>query len=191
LRKLQKAVAPENRSGRRTLPRGAAILKDKYCRRYFDWHYSEATGELTWRRKEDVITREKKTAGAFLLETNAPLLDGRELLLAYTRLGQLGESFEEIRSFETRPKEFYRERNLSASIFVCVLAAMLEKTLEGLLRRAGIPLTSRQALELLEEVKVAINRVDDVELKSVTSIEKTQEKILQAIGVPDPRAVVV
>ncbi|RKO65595.1 IS1634 family transposase [Desulfofundulus salinus] len=191
LRELQKTAASEHRSGKRTLPRGAAVLKDKYCRRYFDWHYNEATGELTWRRKEDVITREEKTAGAFLLETNATLLDGRELLLAYTRLGQLGESFKEIRSFEARPKEFYRERNLSASIFVCVLAAMLEKTLEGLLKRAGIPLTSRQALELLEEVKVAINRVDDVELKSVTSIEKTQEEILQAIGVPDPRAVVV
>ncbi|MGB9802496.1 IS1634 family transposase, partial [Desulfofundulus sp.] len=188
LRKLQKAVASEYRTGKRNLPKGAAVLKDKYCRRYFDWHYSEATGELTWRRREDVITREEKTAGAFLLETNATLLDGRELLLAYTRLSQLGESFKEIRSFEARPKEFYREQNLSASIFVCVLAAMLEKTLEALLRRAGMNLTSRQALELLEEVKVAINRVDDVEFKSVTSIEKTQGEILRAIGVPDPGA---
>ncbi len=191
LRRLQKVAASDYRFGKRAISRGAAILKDKYCRRYFDWHYSEATGELTWRRREEVIAREEKTAGSFLLETNTTLMDGRELVLAYTRLGQLGESFKEIRSFEARPKEFYRERNLSASIFVCVLAAMLEKTLEGLLRRAGLSLSSRQALELLEEVKVAINRVDDVEMKSVTSIEKTQEEILRAIGVQNPRAVVV
>ncbi|SHF07116.1 hypothetical protein SAMN02745218_01388 [Desulfofundulus australicus DSM 11792] len=191
LLKLQKNLAAENRAGRKNLLKSAVILRDKYCRRYFDWHFNETTGELTCRRREDVIAREKKTAGAFLLETSTDLLEGKELLLSYTRLNQLGEFFKQIRNFESRSGEFYRERNLSASIFVCLLAAVLEKTLEYLLRRAGIALTSRQALELLEEVKVAVNRVDDVELKSVTSVEKNQAAILQAIGVSDPGALVV
>jgi hypothetical protein len=64
-----------------------------------------------------------------------------------------------------------------------VLAAMLEKTMERMIRRAGIGLNSRQVLELLEEIKVTINQLGDREVKSVTMIPKAQEEILQAIGV--------
>jgi len=52
-----------------------------------------------------------------------------------------------------------------------------------LLNRAGINLHPRQALELLEDIKLSVNELDDREVKSVTGLPKDQEEILKAIGV--------
>lgn len=132
---------------------------------------------------ERKLAREQNLAGVFLLETNSNDLNSEELLESYVNLARLGEIFQEVKNFEIKPNQLYTELKITANIFVCVLAAMLEKTMERMIRRAGIGLNSRQVLELLEEIKVTINQLGDREVKSVTMIPKVQEEILQAIGV--------
>lgn len=192
LKAIQKAVA-EKRGMRTKTPfnKNAAIFKDNYCRKYFEWSYSEGAMEFSYRRKDDLLAQEQNLAGMFLLETNSDALSGKEILESYTGMAQLGESFREIKNFEAKPNQLYTELKISANIFVCVLAATLEKTMERMIRRAGIDLNSRQALELLEEVKVAINQLDDLEVKSVTRIPKAQEEILQAIGVGNVQRTII
>lgn len=185
LKAIQKRAAAEKRGvgGKAVFNKNAAIFKDSYCRKYFEWSYREGTSEFSYRRKEDLRVQEQNLAGMFLLETNSSALSGEEILESYTFLAQLGESFREIKNFEVKPNEFYTELKISANIFVCVLAAMLEKTMERMIRQAGLNFNSRQALELLEEVKISINQLDDQEVKSVTRFPKAQEEILQAIGI--------
>ena len=43
--------------------------------------------------------------------------------------------------------------------------------------------SSRQALALLEDVKVAIDEIEGVEVKSITPIRSAQGDILRAVGV--------
>ena len=192
LKAIQRTVAEKRGTGGKTaFNKNAAIFKDSFCRKYFEWGYSEGVMEFNYRRKDDLLAQEQNLAGMYLLETNTDVLGGREILESYTSMTQLGESFREIKNFEAKPNQLYTELKISANIFVCVLAAMLEKTMERVIRQSGINLNSRQALELLEEVKVAINQLDNLEVKSVTTIPKAQEEILQAIGVGNVQRTII
>lgn len=63
----------------------------------------------------------------------------------------------------------------------------MEKALERTVRRAGINLNARQVLNLLEEIKVTVNELGGREVRSVTSVDKVQREILQAMGIGDPK----
>lgn len=184
LKTIQKAAA-ESR-GKATgyvFNKNTEIFKNDYCRTYFEWRYDENSGEFYYRRREHLIEQEQQRAGLFLLETNSNLLSHREMLDAYIKTAAMGDSLRTISCFESRPAQQYLNKNTSASIFICLLASILESTLERLLNRAGIKLHPRQALELLEDIKLSINQLDDQEVKSVTRIPSAQEEILRAIGV--------
>ncbi|WP_027366023.1 IS1634 family transposase [Desulfotruncus alcoholivorax] len=159
------------------------VFKDSFCRKYIEWQYDDSTMEFSYRFKQDQILRDIALAGSFILETNNNFLRGQEIVKAYSGLAHMSESLKEIKNFEPRQNYLYAELNLSANIFVCVLAVALEKTLERIMRQAGLNLDSRKALLLLEEIKVAINQLDGEEFKSTTSITESQEKILSAIGI--------
>ncbi|MCL6477191.1 MAG: IS1634 family transposase [Peptococcaceae bacterium] len=192
LQAIKKAVAEKNdKSNKTVFNKNAAIFKNIFCRKYFKWHYDERIPEFNYLRLDELLDQELCRAGMFILETNSKLLSGKEILESYTQTAQLAESFRVIKSFEINPGRLYLHSNISANITVCILAAILETTMDRFLRRAGIKLTPRQALELLEEIKLSINQLDDMEVKSVTRIPKTQEEILQAIGVDAVQRIII
>ncbi|SFG26944.1 Transposase [Desulfotomaculum arcticum] len=167
------------------------VLADNFCRKYIEWQHNDSTMEFSYRFKQDQILRDIALAGSFMLETNNNFLRGQEIVKAYSGLAYISESFKEIKNFEPRQNYLYAELNLSANVFMCVLAAALEKTLERIMRQAGLNLDTRKALLLLEEVKIAINQLDGEEFKSITSIAEPQEEIFSAIGiVSDHRGVI-
>ncbi|HHW42591.1 MAG TPA: hypothetical protein GXX25_02050 [Desulfotomaculum sp.] len=161
----------------------APVLRDDLCREFFNWHVDRSTGEFRYRRREDRIAREEKCAGMLVLETNVPEVGGAELVRAYLDMKLLGRGCREIRSFEHRPRQYYQELSLTGNLVVCVLALLLERVMERLLAGAGLKLTARQALALLEEVQMAINRVDGVEMKSVTPLQRIHQEILRVLGI--------
>lgn len=169
----------------------ASILKDNLCLRCFEWYYNDSTNEFNFRRNESLISQELNLAGVFLLETNSRELSANEIIESYNKLDSLSNSMRDIRNFEPRTNQMCVENRISAAIFIRVLAATLEKTLERLIDRAGLNLKSRQALEMLEEIKVAVNQLDDMEVKSVTRIGKTQQSILRAIGIDDIQRTII
>lgn len=187
LKVTQKAAAEKRGLKTRNIP----LFKDGYFRKYFDWRFNESTRELSYRRREDLIQREGGLAGSFLLETNNEFLRAGEIVRAYTNLSHMGESFREIKNFEPWPNILYAELKISANLFICVLGAMLEKIMERMIRQAGLALDARQAIHLLEEVKVAINQLDDREIKSVTSVSPIQEDIFSALGLHKDQCIVI
>lgn len=192
LRAVQKAV--EDRRGINGKPafnKNLPVFKDSYCRKYFEWHYNENAKEFSFRRRDDLLEQDGMLAGAFLLESNNNFLRGQEVIKAYTGLALMAESFREIKNFEPWPNLLHAELKVSANIFVCVLAVILEKFLERLLRQAGLTFDVRQALLMLEDIKIVINQLDDQEFKSLTHISKHQDDILNAIGLPKEHRTVV
>lgn len=158
------------------------LFKDSYFRRYFDWQFNESTRELAYRRRDDLVQREGDLAGSFLLETNNELLRPGEIVKAYTNLALMGESLREIKNFEPWQNILYAELKISANLFVCVLGIMLEKIMARMLNRAGLDMDVRQAITLLEDIKVAVNMLGDEEVKSITSMTPVQEGIFSALG---------
>ncbi|HBX24086.1 MAG TPA: hypothetical protein DEF34_10725 [Desulfotomaculum sp.] len=178
LKEIQKTVGEKRFLKAKNIP----LLKDSHFRKYFDWRYSESTQELAYRRREDLIVRESGLAGSFLLETNNEFLQAVEIVKAYTSLTIMGESFREIKNFEPWQNILYAELKISANLFICVLGFMMEKLMERMINQAGLNLDVRQAINLLEDIKVAINQLDDHEIKSVSSLSPVQENILTALG---------
>jgi len=167
------------------------VFKNIYCRKYFEWHYDEGSRQFNYRRKDDVIKLEQQQAGMFLLETNSNQLSCREIIESYTSMRQLGEPYRINNIFTASPSHLYLDANISANIFIYLLSAILVKTMERLLHQAGINLHPRQALLLLEDIKLSINQLDDREVKSITKIPKIQEEILKAIGVDDQQCTII
>jgi transposase len=184
LKAIEKAVEESRyKSFKKPFNKNTSIFKNEHCLRYFNWNYDRASKKFTYRRKNELLDLELDLAGIFVLETNSTALSGRKLVESYINSVQIGESFKEIKNFEVRPNKLKANLNISANILVCVLAAIIEKTLERIVRVAGINLSSRQTLHLLEEIKITVNQLGGREVKSVTGIDKTQGEILHAVGV--------
>lgn len=179
LKNIQQAAGQKRFLKVRSIP----VLKDSYFRKYFDWRYNETTRELAYRRREDLIARESGLAGSFLLETNNAYLTPDEVVKVYTNLAVMGDSCREIMSFEPWQNIMYAELKISANLFICVLGLIIEKLMEKMISQAGLDLDVRKAINLLEDIKVAINQLDNREIKSVTSLSRVQEDILSALGV--------
>lgn len=191
LHAIQKAVAAsQNKPYGTGFNKNAPVFKNSY-RKYFEWQYDEGARQFKYRRKDDLITLKHQLAGMFLLETNSTRLSGRELVQSYISMRQLGEPYSFNDNFMASPSHLDVDTNISANIFICLLAAILVKTMERLLRQAGINLPPRRALELLEDIKLSINQLDDREVKYVTKIPKIQEEILKAIGVKDQQRTII
>lgn len=119
-------------------------------------------------------------AGVTLLQTNSRM-NSRELVLAYWELAKVAGRI-------TRITRLADSRDLSGELTVCVLGALLERALERLLQRAGIMMDARRALELLEELKMVVGRVNGVEIKFATNAEGLQAEILRALGIENLQA---
>jgi len=102
--------------------------------------------------------------------------------LAYADLTTLVNSFREIQAYEPGPNQQHMEQKVAANLAIGLLAKVLEKIMARLMHQAGLPFNARQALLLLEAIKVVIYQIDGQEFKSVTSISSVQEQILNAIG---------
>ncbi len=192
LKSVQEAVeGSRSIDGKLAFNKDLPVFKSNYCCKYFEWHYDELAMKFSYRRRDDLLEQDADLAGAFILETNNDFLRGQEILKAYASLAVLAESFSEIKYFEPWPNLLHAEQKVSAYTFVCILAAILEKTMERLMRQAGLSLNTRQALLLLEDIKVVINQINGQEFKSITNISKSQEDILNAIGLFKEQRVIV
>ncbi|WP_161822397.1 IS1634 family transposase [Sporotomaculum syntrophicum] len=158
------------------------VFKDSYCRKYFEWHYDDTALEFRFRRRDELLRQDTDLAGAFLIETNNNFLRGQEILKAYTSLAILGDSFNNVNNFALWPSTAHVQDKASAHILICMLAAMMEKTLERLIRQAGLFLDVHQALLLLEEIKVVIYEINGQEFKALTGISNSQDDVLNALG---------
>lgn len=191
LKNIQRATSGKSGSKDKAAVKNAPVFKDNYCRKFFQWQYNNATGEFIYHRNDELLQKEGDLAGAFLLETSDDYLRAQELLKAYTTLAQLRDSFSEIKNFEPGHSFLYTEQKMSANILVGMLAAMLEKIMERMMRQAGLHLDVQHALVLLSEIKVVLNQLDGQEIKSVTTISKEQDDILNAIGLFKEQRIVV
>ncbi|MCL6638631.1 MAG: hypothetical protein K6T80_02985 [Firmicutes bacterium] len=190
LRAIQREMAG-NRSKNAVYGKNAPVLQDRACRRFFEWNFDRSKGEFTYRLKEDLLLQEKKMAGHYVIETNTGAMGAKELLHTFARTLELADNFRVVKNFTDKPGHLFNVQNIAGSVFVSFLAAVVEKTLEKIINSAGVRLTSRQALELLEEIKVTINLIDGREVKTVTRTEQIHDDILSAVGVSSLKRTIV
>jgi hypothetical protein len=164
------------------------LLKDAFCRRYFECVYDESKNIFNFHRRQDVIDREISLCGKFVIKTNAFNLSPEEIINAYINYSEAREEFRVIKNNDTPPD--CSESALRGYVFISVLAYLVEKVLESILEKSSLEISARNALEILEDIKLTINEVNNREIRFITPAYEIQKEILTALGVADvPRTI--
>jgi len=146
-------------------------------RKFFDVKFEK---ELTFKLKEDRIRQINLTEGRYAILTNTILLPA-EVLKHYRDRNFVEMSFKDLKFFiNIGPLRHWKDRRVLAHVFMAILAMALRSVLELKMRRAGLQITSEEALIQLNKVRALICKDKVLKLtgqtdeigKIVSAIEK-------------------
>ena len=157
-------------------------LRAARASKYFDCEISE--GQLQFTLNEEQVAKERRLEGRYFLLTNAPALTPQDAVEAYFTLQEVERAFREMKDFlQLRPIYHWTDERVRAHVFVCVLAYLLERSLSHQLRRAGVGLSPREALDWASRIHAAENKLGEHTIWTVSRPTPAASQVLQALGV--------
>jgi transposase len=131
---------------------------------------------------QDAWSRRQRYHGFVLLLANSSLAHtGSELASTYRAKDIIEKDFQTIKGVvRLRPVFHYTDPKVQAHVTLCMLALLLQRTLEARLRKAGLRLSAPAALEALSECH--LNRMSTGSMYSVTAPTAVQREILKALN---------
>ena len=129
--------------------------------KYFSYEV-DATGQLQWARKEELITQEAQQDGWYLLHTNEPVerCAGEQVLAHYKGLLEVEEAFCELKSYlEVRPVYHRRPDRVINHVRLCFLAYWLSARLGGEWRARGETEEVPRVLRKLQTIRLGTLRL--------------------------------
>jgi transposase len=143
--------------------------------KYFTYEV-EASGQLRWARKGELIEQERQIDGWFLLHTNhaAGACDGPQTLAHYKNLLQVEEAFCQLKSYlEVRPVFHWRPDRVINHVRLCYLAYWLSARLGREWREKGEKEEVPRLLRQLQTIRAGTLRLGDkTTSKVMTQIPK-------------------
>ena len=141
------------------------------------------TGELVIDR--EVVRREERLDGKYLLSTTDPSLTAEEVALGYRQLLEVERAFRTLKhTLELRPLYHRLPERIRAHVLLCWLALLLVRVME---RMAGE--SWGRMREELEELRLVTLRTQEGTVQVVTEPTAAQRKILASLSIPLPRRV--
>jgi len=139
-------------------------------------------GRIT--RDEKAWQRRRRYDG-FVLLLGHPKLPhtATQLVNLYRAKDTVEKDFQTIKSIvKLRPIFSYTDPKVQAHVTLCMLALLVQRTLEGRLRTAGLPLTAPACIDVLKSCHVNQRRCDDEPVYDVTLLDAAQQQVLAALG---------
>lgn len=128
----------------------------KICGNYRNFFEIKFEKELTYKIKEDKIKYANLTEGRYAILTNT-ILSPAEVLKHYRDRNFVEMSFKDLKLFiNLGPPRHWKDRRVLAHVFLAIIAFGLRSVLELKLRRAGLQITSEEALIRLNKVRVLV-----------------------------------
>jgi transposase len=153
--------------------------------KYFTYQV-DATGQLQWARKDDLITQETQQDGWYLLHTNEPpeRCTGEQVLAHYKGLLDVEEAFCELKSYlEVRPVHHRRPDRVINHVRLCFLAYWLSARLGGEWRAKGETQEAPRILRQLQTIRLGTLRVGRNDARPLmTQIPKNLNEQLQKLN---------
>jgi len=153
--------------------------------KYFTYRV-EATGQLHWERKAELIAQESQRDGWYLLHTNEPVerCSAEQVLNHYKGLLDVEEAFCELKSYlEVRPVHHRRPDRVVNHVRLCFLAYWLSARLGGEWRAKGVREEVPRVLRHLQTVRLGrLQMGQHVHSTLMTQIPKSLNDQLQKLG---------
>ena len=141
---------------------GRALQRLK-AHKYFTYEV-EASGQLKWCRKKELIEQEQQMDGWFLLHTNQSVAqcNGQQTLEHYQGLLQVQEAFCQLKSYlEVRPVFHWRPDRVINHVRLCFLAYWISARLGKEWRERGESEEVPRILRKLQTVRVGTLQLGD------------------------------
>jgi len=169
------------------LQQAARYLERKKLTSFFNLKIDENKG-INFTLKQEKVDFEAELDGLFVLRTNRDDLSIAELVSAYKTLARAESAFKELKDFiDLRPMRHWTEERVKAHIFICVLAYLVETCIEIKLKRAGLEMTARKALDHLSEIKLVDQEIDGMKICTYSQPSPESRKIIKALGLKLPK----
>jgi hypothetical protein len=150
-------------------------------------HNGRSVMQVTLHRDEEAWRQRRGTDGLTLIVAH-PDVPGTaaDLTALYFAKDQVEKDFQTIKSvLELRPVRHHTDHKVRAHVTLCMLALLLERSLEHQLRDAGAPMTAATALDELRSCHLNLYADPRDAIYSVTEPSPDQSAILAALGRED------
>jgi len=142
--------------------------------------------QLLWKPNTKKILRLQLTDGLYCLKSNLPQEVSPEFLVSsYRQRRKVENAFHYLKGFvEIRPFYHHKEERVKAHISICILAYLLQITVEYLLKKAGHHISFQEFISKLvtsRAVEVEIKNLKEKEIRT-PNITKEIEKLVQAVN---------
>jgi len=149
---------------------------------------------LVWTVKPEWDEWARHSEGCYVLRTNVTDWTAEDLWRTYIQLTEAEAAFRIQKSeLSLRPVWHQKTDRVKAHIFVCFLAYVLWKTLEGWQRRAGLgssPRTVLDELSTIQSTDVVLPLADgsnrEIRIRCVVRPDKSQGMLLDRLGLRLP-----
>ena len=183
LEKIKHSVETGQLKNREKILKRATLALDKSNRKYFSYS-SLKDGLFSYSLIEKVLKEEERLDGIFIIKSTAFDLLTEELIRQYKNLTGVERAFKEIKDFlRLRPIRHHENNRVRAHVFICVLSYLLEKILEKKMRQAHLQITAREALERLDDIRLAKNEVAGRVFLCPVESEARHKEVLGAVGI--------
>jgi len=185
LEKIKRSVETGQLKNREKILKKATLALDKTNRKYF--HYSSLKdGLFSYSLVEELLQEEERLDGIFIIKSTAFDLLPEELIRQYKNLSGVEKAFKEIKDFlRLRPIRHHQDDRVRAHVFICVLSYLLEKILEKKMRQAHLMITAREALDRLDDIRLAKNEIAGRVFLCPVESEARHKEVLSTVGIKD------
>jgi len=131
--------------------------------------------------------RRRRADGLTLIITQPDLvISAQQVVELYFAKDKVEKDFQLIKSVvKLRPLRHRTDPKVRAHVSLCMLALLLERTLEERMANAGLPMTAERLLCTLEDAKLNLYPTEEGPLYSGTTPDPDQHNILAALGLLD------
>jgi transposase len=169
------------------LQQAARYLERRKLTRFWSLRTDKESG-IDFSLNRDKVDFEAQLDGLFILRTNRTDLTLEEVVSAYKTLSRVESAFKELKDFiDLRPMYHWSEDRVRAHIFICVLAYLVEVCIDIQLKRAGLEMTARRALQHLGEIKLVKQEIDGLQLCTYSQPSPESRKIINALELHLPK----
>jgi len=144
-----------------------------------NWSQKDKVNGFDFALNNDWYKREQKAAGKFILITNTDESPDK-ILKSYKDLNDVESSFNCIKNqLEIRPINHYKTNRVQAHVFICVLALLIEKIIERLIK----DMTAQKVIDELKRITIAELQLTNQKKIIISKLNIEQNNIINKLGI--------
>ena len=162
------------------------VLHNSRVTKYFT--FKARKGGLSWKEDEDAVEKRKANAGKYALVTPCDL-PAREVISAYRTLLAVEDAFLVLKDIlELRPFWHKCDENIEGHVLLAVWSYLLYRTLETLLEKKGIKVSTPRVLNAIKEVRAVEVALCEQPVWKLMKVPAETQRAFEAVGINNLKA---